>query len=116
MMRRYLTRCLTQAGHEVEEWMPLSAMEIADKLKEAKPDLLLTDYRMAGCNGATVARLSAATLPDMPVVVLTATRDDDMVATLKKFKVAGILYKPIKAEDLGTSLEGILKGERPPLA
>jgi DNA-binding NtrC family response regulator len=108
MMRKYLCRCLVKGGHDVEEWMPMSAMDIPEKLKEANPDLLLTDYRMAGCNGATIAKVSLATLPAMPVVVLTATRDDTIAETLQKFKVADLLYKPITAEALVAAVDKAL--------
>lgn len=114
LMRRYLARCLSNAGHEVLEWVPESAMEIKDRLLEMKPDLVLTDYFMAGFNGATVARMSLQAMPGLPVLVLTASRDADVAATLAKFKVAGILHKPISAADLTAAVDRALAGAVPP--
>jgi DNA-binding NarL/FixJ family response regulator len=100
MMRLYLQRCLTRAGYEVEEWVPESAMEVPDRLAESKPDLVLSDYQMPGCNGATVARMAGKTEPRIPVVILTAFKDDAMVESLGKFGVRHVITKPIDADAL----------------
>jgi len=100
MMRLYLNRCLTKAGHEVEEWLPASAMEVADHLAASGPDLVLSDYQMPGCNGATIARMTAKAEKKVPVIILTAFKDDDMVQSLRKVGVEHVLTKPIEAEAL----------------
>ena len=38
MMRLYLSRCLEKAGYEVEEWVPMSAMEAPDFIKSSAPE------------------------------------------------------------------------------
>lgn len=108
MMRDYMRRCLEKAGHAVEEWIPLSAMEIPDMLKDTAPDLILCDYQMPGCNGASLARMVQKVNPDVPVVILTAYRDKDMEANLRKFGVKRILYKPINAEMLNQAVKEVL--------
>ena len=57
VMRFYLHRCLEKAGYEVEEWGPLSSMEVPDFVKASAPDLILSDYHMPGCNGASLAHM-----------------------------------------------------------
>jgi len=104
MMRLYLKRCLEQAGFQVEAWLPLSAMEIAGKIQESAPDLVLTDFQMPGCNGATVARMVFKTDPRIPLLVLTAFRDAEMEAGLAKFGVKEILAKPIQPDRLVASV------------
>ena len=108
MMRLYLKRCLEQAGFQVEVWLPLSAMEIAARIQEAAPDLVLTDYQMPGCNGATVARMVFKADPGIPLLVLTAFRDAEMEAGLAKFGVKEILAKPIQADRLVASVRRAL--------
>lgn len=108
MMRDYMRRCLEKADHVVEEWIPLSAMEIPEKLKDSRPDLILCDYQMPGCNGASLARMVQKVEPGLPVVILTAYRDKDMEANLNKFGVKQILYKPINAETLNQAVKAIL--------
>ena len=99
VMRRYLRRALGDL-HEIVEWMPPSAMEISDYILTSTPDLVLTDYQMPGCSGATVARMVLKAKPGLPVIVVTAIRDDDVATALTKLKVTEILYKPISREAL----------------
>lgn len=110
MMRLYLQRCLLRAGHEVEEWVPLSAMEVADHVKASAPDLIISDYQMPGCNGATVARMALKAIPQVPLLVLTAFRDNEMEASLLKLGVRQVLTKPIGEEALALAVRGALAG------
>lgn len=110
LMKVYLRRCLENHGHEVEAWTPLSAMEVPDKLATANPDLVVTDYQMAGCNGVTVARMVQKANPRIPVIGLTANRDQDIVTNLAKFNVRRVLYKPIDAEELAAAVRAELEG------
>lgn len=109
LMKAYLRRCLENHGYEVEDWTPLSAMEVPDKLAAAKPDLIITDYQMPGCNGATIARMVMKSAPGTPVIGVTANRDEDIIANLKKVNVAQILYKPIQAEILTEAVRKALE-------
>lgn len=104
VMCLYLRRVL-QGHYTMEEWIPPSAMEIGDYIRESAPDLVLTDYQMPGCNGATVARMVMKARPGLPVVVLTANRDADVAVQLKKFQVAEILHKPASAEAILAALD-----------
>jgi DNA-binding NtrC family response regulator len=110
VMRRYLRKALGDV-HEVEEWMPPSAMEIAGHIEESAPDLIITDYQMPGCSGATVARMVLKAKPGLPVIVVTAIRDDEVAATLRKFQVVDILYKPVSREVI---LAAVAKAIKPP--
>ena len=110
MMRLYLRRCLEKGGFEVEDWVPLSAMEVSDKLNAVKPDLILTDLQMPGCNGVSVARMAARTHPQVPILVLTAFGDENLASSLEKFGVQKVLSKPIDAARLISSIEAALKG------
>jgi DNA-binding NarL/FixJ family response regulator len=109
VMRRYIRRILGDL-HEIEEWMPASAMEVGEHLLESKPDLVLTDYQMPGCSGATVARMALKAVPGLPVIVVTAIRDEDVAGALRKLKVVDILYKPVGREAL---LEAVAKALKP---
>lgn len=108
MMQEYLRRCLEKAGFEVETWMPLSALEIQDRIQESRPDLVLSDYQMPGCNGATVARQVRAAAPDLPILILTSFRDATMEGKLLKLGVHQVLAKPVPPESLVLAVRGAL--------
>jgi DNA-binding NtrC family response regulator len=107
VMNLYLRRVL-EPHYVIEEWLPPSAMEIGEHILESAPDVVLTDYQMPGCSGATVARMVMKARPGLPVIVITANRDEDVAATLRKFQVAEILHKPVAAETLLAALERAL--------
>ena len=108
LMRRVLRNYLQAAGHEVEDWLPLSAMEIPDRLISNPVDLILTDYQMPGVNGMTVAKMAMKAAPDVPVIVLTALVDPEIAAQLAKFKVRRIIHKPITPEALQAVVTEVL--------
>jgi DNA-binding NarL/FixJ family response regulator len=95
MMRTYLRRSLEKGGFEVEDWVPASAGEIPDHIQDSAPDLLLTDFSMAGYNGATVVRLARKAMPGLPAIVLTAFRTEDMEASLLRLGAHRVCTKPI---------------------
>lgn len=108
MMRLILRRVLEKAGHEVEEWESISAMEVPDKIAASAPDLIITDFSMPGCNGGTVAKMVHKTSPELPVLVLTATHDPAVIEVLRKQEVAQILYKPLNESELLDTLSLLL--------
>ena len=114
MMRLFLRRCLEQAGHEVEEWVPLSAMEVVDHVTASAPDLIISDYQMPGCNGSSLARMVSKVSPPVPLLILTAFRDADMEASLLKFGVRRVLSKPIDAASLVHAVAGTLAAPSEP--
>jgi len=108
LMRLYLRGRLEEAGYEVEEWLPLSAMEIPEHILASAPDLILSDYQMPGCNGVTVARMAHRANPKIPLLILTAFRDQEMESNLLRLGVKRVLSKPIEAGALVQEVEDAL--------
>ena len=108
MMRLYLRRCLEKAGYVVEEWVPMSAMEVPEYVKTSGPDLILSDYQMPGCNGASLARMVQKADPTIPVLVITAFMDGEMESNLLKLGVRRVLSKPIEGDALLLAVAGAL--------
>ncbi len=95
LMRTVLTKFLEVGGHTPEAWEPMSAMEVNEKVASTEMDLLVCDYQMPGCNGATVAKMAHKAKPELPVLVLTSLRDPETMDLLRKNHVRGIIHKPI---------------------
>ena len=108
IMRRILSQFLNNGGHEAVAWEPMSAMEIMDRVTEANPDLLVSDFQMPGCNGATVVRMARKADPKLPTIVLTALRDAETMTLLHKSQVNKILSKPISEADFLQAVADVL--------
>jgi len=100
MMSHCLHEWLEGAGFEVEEWLPMSATEVTDHLAASVPDLILSDYQMLGCNGATLARMAKKVAPNVPLLILTAFWTKELEADLLKLGVRQVLAKPIGGDAL----------------
>lgn len=110
LMRRLAAAMLREAGHEVDEWMPLSAVEIPERLQDQRPDLVLSDYQMPGLNGQTVAKMVQRSDPTIKVIILTSLRDPEVEAGLAKFGVSRVLHKPIEEKVLIAAVAELLGG------
>ncbi len=108
LMRNLVRHLLEQAGHEVETWAEVTAVEVGERISASDPELIVTDYQMPGCNGLTVARMARKAKPDLPIVVLTATHDPAILEALKKQAVSAILHKPLREEELLAVVVGLL--------
>jgi CheY-like chemotaxis protein len=104
----FLRRCLEKAGFEVEEWLPRSELEIPHHIKTSAPDLILTDYFMPGLSGSAVARHAFAAPRRIPVIVLTALREEESIAKLLRLGVRQVLNKPIEPEVLLQAVRDVL--------
>lgn len=108
LMRNLIQHILEQAGHQVEAWAEVTAMEVADRILASDPDLVVTDYQMPGCNGLTVARMARKAKPGLPVIVVTALHDAAVMDALKSQAVNQILHKPLKEETLVATVADVL--------
>jgi CheY-like chemotaxis protein len=107
-MRTYLRGYLEAAGHEVNDFLPGSALEVIERIKTWRPDLVLSDFNMPNVDGIAVARSSRRIAPEVPVVIVTANRDPAKEAVLGTIGVRRILYKPLKGEDLLVAVAEVL--------
>lgn len=113
LMRVLVRDYLEHGGFEVEDWLPMSVMEIPERLESSKPDLILTDFRMPGVNGLSVVQAAQRANAALPVVILTALREPETEVRLLKFGVKRILHKPISQEALVQALRELLPAEAP---
>ncbi len=84
------------------------ALEVARKVK---PDIILMDIQMPVLNGLDATRLLSAELPDIRIVMLTASDDDADIFEAIKYGASGYLSKDLDAARLIELLEGVMRGE-----
>ena len=75
------------------------------------PDVVLMDLIMPEMGGLAATRLIKATVPDVRVVILTASEQDDDLFEAVKSGAEGYLLKSITADQLSALLAGVLRGE-----
>lgn len=110
LARTFTAACLRKQGHEVEEVEPTSVFDVVKALKASAPDLLVMDYLMPNCPGASLARVchEDAQLRDMPMLMVTAHHDEDVTSRLLNMGVAGVMFKPFEAQTLADTVAAIL--------
>jgi DNA-binding NarL/FixJ family response regulator len=76
-----------------------------------RPDIALMDLMMPHTNGLAATRLISAELPEVRVVVLTASEDDADLFEAVKSGAQGYLPKDLQARELFAFLDGVMKDE-----
>ncbi len=86
------------------------ARKAIDLTLELEPDVCLLDIHMPG-NGIAAAREISRRLPDLAIVMLTASRDDDDLFEALRSGASGYLLKDMDPDRLGPALRGVIAGE-----
>jgi DNA-binding NarL/FixJ family response regulator len=88
----------------------LEALTLARALR---PDVILMDIQMPRCTGLDATRLIKAELPEIKIVMLTVSADDDDLFEAIKSGASGYLLKNLKADRFFDLLAGVAQGEAP---
>lgn len=78
---------------------------------DKQPDVVLLDMRMPQMNGLQVLQALRDRDQQMPVVILTTSRDESDVIASLQCGAQGYLLKDMEPDDLIQALQGILDGE-----
>jgi len=84
-----------------------------DRVRTARPDVVLMDIHMPVCNGVEATRMIKAERPDIKVIALTVSDEDDDLFEAIKSGAAGYLLKDLRPEELFELIRGVLRGETP---
>jgi two-component system nitrate/nitrite response regulator NarL len=88
-------------------------LEAIEQTRLLGPDLVLMDIRMPNCNGFEATRRIKDQMPDMHVVMLTVSDDEQDLATAVRHGADGYLLKDLMPETLFQQLRGLMSGEAP---
>lgn len=86
------------------------AVELAQQLR---PDVILMDIQMPVCNGLEATRRIKQLLPEIKIVMLTMSADDEHLFEAIKGGATGYLLKNLDASEFFELLEGLERGEAP---
>lgn len=88
----------------------LEALQLA---RELHPDMILMDVRMPVCDGLEATRLIKTELPEIPIVMLTASMEQADLFEALKSGASGYLLKNLKPNVLFNYIAGVARGEAP---
>ena len=102
LVRAFSAGALRAQGHEVVEVEPTSLFEVLKVLRETPVDLLVADFLMPDCPGESLVRACRedAALRDLPILVVSAHRDDISLQRMQQMGISGFLLKPVDASSL----------------
>jgi DNA-binding NtrC family response regulator len=80
-----------------------SGQKALDFMLGHSPQLILTDLRMGGVNGMDILRAARLTLPGIPVILLTASRQLESALEAMRSGAFDYVLKPFNVEDLRTA-------------
>jgi len=88
-------------------------LEALEQTRRLRPDLVLMDIGMQGCNGLEATRLIKAEMPETRIMMVTVSEDDEHLFEAIKSGAEGYLLKDMSEDELSRTLEGIAAGEAP---
>lgn len=88
-------------------------VDALEQTRELSPDLVLMDIGMPRCNGLEATRLIKAEMPEVKIVMVTVSDDDEHVFEAIKSGAQGYLLKDMSEEEFSSVLTGITAGEAP---
>lgn len=101
IIRMGLKSMLQEMGHTV--YAASNGQQAMDLAFSHDPDLAILDIKMPKLNGLQVAQNLAQTHP-MPILLLTAFSQQELVDIASDLPIQGYLVKPIKPQDLSAAI------------
>ncbi len=88
-----------------------TGLEVIEKAKALKPDVILMDISMPQMNGVEATRTIRKICPEIGIVVLTMHDDDATIFDLVRTGVHGYLLKDADSSEIIKAIQSISKGE-----
>jgi len=79
--------------------------------KRLRPDVILMDVQMPGCNGIEATEAIRQDLPDVRIIMLTVSEQDEDLFSAIKAGARGYLLKSVEPDHLLKSIDLLMKGE-----
>lgn len=82
-----------------------NGIEALELVRQHRPDLVVTDIRMPGCDGLSLIQKAKEMQPHLEFIIISGYRHFDYAQSAIKYGVSDYLLKPIKKDELSTTLE-----------
>ena len=86
-------------------------LEVLVKARKLRPDLILMDIGMPGCDGVEATERIMQELPDTAIVILTVRDEDEHLFRAIQGGAKGYLLKNIRSDELVSMIRGAVQGE-----
>jgi response regulator NasT len=97
-MRDYFKKILPRLGHQVVAIVS-NGRQLVEECRKQSPDLVITDIKMPDMDGIDAAQQIYQHKP-VPVILVSAYHDAELIERAESDHVLGYLVKPIKQADL----------------
>lgn len=97
-MRDYLATILPRLGHEVTV-VARNGRDLVNQCRHVRPDLLIADIKMPDMDGIDAVAEICRDEP-LPVILVSAYHDPELIERAEANHVLAYLIKPIKQDDL----------------
>ncbi|MBT9135255.1 MAG: Sporulation initiation phosphotransferase F [Firmicutes bacterium] len=97
-IRALLTEVFTALGVEVLE--AKNGSEGLETMDRRQPDMILLDMKMPGLSGIETLRLIRAKDYAVPIILVTAYQENDIIVEAERLGVTARLVKPFDIEEL----------------
>ena len=79
-----------------------------DKFQQLKPDFVILDFSMPVMNGVEAARRISSMAPEVPILMFTSLKSEQLVLEAQKAGVDRVLSK-VEASGLVTAIKGLIQ-------
>ena len=112
LFRDGIASLLRARGYEVAGEAS-DGIEAVGQARELEPDLVLMDIRIPNMGGLEATRLIKAELPEVKVVILTVSDEEEDLFEAIKSGAQGYLLKKLKSNAFFDLISGVTDGEAP---
>ena len=113
LSRAFHAACLRKEGYRAVQIPPTELLETVLAIEAAKPGLLMVDFLMPRFRGDALIRAirGRESLRNVPILLITAHRSDELKDLLSPVGGVDVLFKPITPGDLMGRVRVLMAGE-----